>query len=741
MSCGLGESTLQPAGPSIMTVGARWRHDVDLSARPFCVIEDVLAKLFVPTQGGAVPRGNVGGVRIKEDVIVDAAEGDFNLGDCFPLTNREDQCRQLIWCLWGLESLRCFGSMEARKRKVRIPVCTGMPGIGKTRWARAAILSLALAIAQRLGLGSSSAAEASSRPVPESAADLEAALAAVPTLVQQVWPEETEAVAVYATQAFVRQLLRASCTNRNLRLHLKLCDSQHVIALRLVAEWAKHLVPSGHRDSSHGSDDMVARVFGSLAAELRAGDVTVSDAIRYILHKAAADGVATADDDPPALIVNIDEAQQLPEDLLQVCINAFVGPLLTNNLRVYLTITGLSSGVVAGAFNAGGVQATNFALPLLEEDHMAQIIARVFSLQSASGIPDDLRRALWWLGGIPRFLDYFLMCASEKVSGRKTLSAVWTWLSNAGANDIMDVVQLTAVRSYSSLISGNGEQSGLPDGVLDNLVSLSVSGLRVPLCMPLSPVDPAWTLERAQRHQLLCWHGLPGGEGRVVVPPLILFKAHSNSRLPQSGGGQCVAPLKRPSATMSADEYEALVVSALLHKLRAAAIAKLTSVTLRELPGGELLDTRRDLPDVSLPVPLNFERETCSSQVTASNFSGVVRGVRAKLALNPASAPSAFINTRGAAFVDAFLVFPEFLVLVKEHRSPAARRQQAIGADVPPMPSNAPTTAYIEIKRAFKASSSARRTSSFTSPMRPWGSIGEQSTTHHDRTSKPVNSE
>lgn len=64
------------------------------------------------------------------------------IGHYFSFVNREAQCAQLVAGLQALDDLRSSpgaSNWETNKRRVRVPVCTGIPGIGKTRFAREAV--------------------------------------------------------------------------------------------------------------------------------------------------------------------------------------------------------------------------------------------------------------------------------------------------------------------------------------------------------------------------------------------------------------------------------------------------------------------------------------------------------------------------------------------------------------------------------------------------------------------------
>jgi hypothetical protein len=97
-----------------------------------------------------------------------------------------------------------------------------------------------------------------------------------------------------------------------------------------------------------------------------------------------------------------------------------------------------------------------------------------------------------------------------------------------------------------------------------------------------------WTIEDAQNQSLLYWNGTLGRHGTVIMPALSLHHIHLNSA---TNAGASIHPLKRPTAFMSSDDNEALAVSALLHKFKAASIGGTTQILLyKDLMGGMIIE-------------------------------------------------------------------------------------------------------------------------------------------------------
>ena len=360
----------------------------------------------------------------------------------------------------------------------------------------------------------------------------------------------------------------------------------------------------------------------------------------------------------PALIINLDEAQKLGSGL-QNALEILSKPILTQNSRVLVTITGIGKASLRDAIEQSSVSIRHIFLPTLKDEHVSYILKTIFG-QRENELSPSIVNATKWLGGVPRFLEYFLRSASKKAAA-KTVSEVWDWLHSATSNELMDVVILT-----SNIISGLLQlQYDVPGEVLDNIFSLSVSerpvGLQQIIC-------PDWTVEQAQSKSLLYWRVTSGGLGIIVMPPILLHLIHLNC----GRRSAYVHPLKRPSATV--DDNESLAISALLHKLKSASIV-----------GCETVDLYRDLlgeqgrPDRPLTVPKCFDYHVLSEQVVNETYQAKKLEILERSRVNPASSPIAFINGRSAPFADAFMIFPELTIFIQEKQSTKSRQKNASG--------------------------------------------------------------
>ena len=187
----------------------------------------------------------------------------------------------------------------------------------------------------------------------------------------------------------------------------------------------------------------------------------------------------------PALIINFDETQKIGL-LLQHAIQILVTPILTRNSRVFVTITGISKARLFEAIQRPDVSVHVITLPLLEDAHIADILAKAFKID-ADKIPRCVKRAVKWLGGVPRFLEYFLESTAEK-SRCTTVPAMWKWLCEADLNSLMDVISNTRPK-----VTGYGQESKLLDDLLDNIFSLAIAGHPVKLDQQFIHGTNMWT--------------------------------------------------------------------------------------------------------------------------------------------------------------------------------------------------------------------------------------------------------
>jgi hypothetical protein len=599
-----------------------------------------------------------------EGIPPDDAPTDY-LGPWFKFENREEQCKLVVGAFAAMDLQRGSHRMDAKKRDLRVPVCTGMPGIGKTRFVRAAVVHLART--------------ATGLPSPT----CEEVLAAIPAMASTVWPSDEAESRIH--HDLLQQLVIACFEHRNLCVALNSAtlttDSlERSLAVELLAQWAKYRprTAAGAAAPLVGEDAVVNQLAFELCRALAVRRVvpTVAAALEYIVGTSSgplAGDAARSSDHVPAVIINIDEAHNRRE-LLPAVVELLVQPLIVRNIRVFVTITGMTSDHITAAINESSVKPFEIVLPLLKQHNMVNIVATLFGVHPDQ-VPPSVATAAWWTGGVPRFLEYLLRHCGIKARAPKGLRAVWAWLAHATMDDVTDAIRMT-----SRVLP---EAAALPSDLLDNMFSLTLAERPVPItCVLTTTGNPVWTVQYAQSNQLLYWEGHRGGNGIVRLPPLVLHLVHQRSA---AGASASLLPLKMPSAHMTetSNGNEALAVSALLHKLHAAQIANSDTVWLSELLGeGQVAG----MEDLQLTVPGNLSLRVLQHKVEKHNFQELARITREGLREQPKTTDCAFLNGRGASFADAFIIFPDFVVFVQEKQCVLAHQKRALGRAVPPVP-------------------------------------------------------
>lgn len=584
-----------------------------------------------------------------------APQEPASVGARFKFVNRLPHCKVFAQNFANMDALR-GGGLEAQKRNLNVVNVAGLSGIGKTCFVEAALPHL--------------------RDVKGDA------------LAEFLWPGEGA-----RHEELLDELLSASDSQRCLRITLPAGVSDAAVSRQLgaalLSQWTKHCVlrgGDGERSSAGGAISPADRVASSTFALLvQIADLSVDDAIDVILTHASstqATGSAAAAVTVarrPALIVHVDESQLCSQHLLQGAIALFSEALLTRDQRVFLVITGLPSTEVKQALRWTSVASLDIVLPLLALEHMVEIVADLVGVLPDE-VPVGIRNALWLLGGVPRFLEFFLNAAARKagVTGGTALGiqSTWAWLQHASLPDLSEVVRLTSLDLY--------RPTDTPGCILDALFSLAVSERSVPLSCELDAGHPTWTVARAQNERLVYWEGVPGGDGPVRMPPILLHLAHMAAG-PSSGPR--IVPLSRPGASLTSGDNESLAISVFMHRLRAAQIAKVDAVQLYEIVGVPL---PAGMLNARIAVPRCFDLLVLDHQIEAgkgpNGFSTLVSNTRASLSSAPLSTAVAFVNGRGAKFGDSMLVVPEIVLIVQEKQSVKTRQALAIGSTVPPVP-------------------------------------------------------
>lgn len=561
------------------------------------------------------------------------------VGGHFRFVNREEQCEELWRAFQALEGVRLkalempTGSRwEALKRDVRIPVCTGMPGIGKTRFAREAVAHLSKV--------RSSTTATSAAP--------------------------------YGDGQLIAAFVGASSSGCNIRIDCSACKltSSNIdksIAVVLIAEWAKH--------RRRGSDST------SIPAALENTDLSLQDAVRFMLDDAGGNapvvapgrggcGSATSvpEGSSPVLLINVDEAHALQAELLGEMLRQLLRLLIVDRLRVFVTVTGVNADVIRNALISSGVGAVDISLPLLTLIHVCDV-AKAFMPELNVNRP-VLVNTLWWLGGVPRYLAYLFaqaaLMALRKGAASVGRTAVATFIDNIDSSQGTTLITQVAKRVL--------DRSGIEADVLDGALSFALVGQPVSRSLILSGASGAgYTVQRAQEGSLLYWHATPSpghaadGLGVIDLPPIVLYWRHLT--LPTD---EQVYLLRYFSPFMSSRDNEGVAVSVLMHKLRALSQLGTTTVHL------SALGLPLDACDYEVEVPKRFNVVRTDGNVDSRNFLELVQRVRSNL-----ESPVAYVNGPTASFADAFIILRNFIIFIQEKQRVLARQQMAAGLIVP----------------------------------------------------------
>lgn len=569
-----------------------------------------------------------------------------DIGSAFPFVNREKQCMQLLRN-WATTFSVVGNSAEDAQRDLKVASCTGMPGVGKSRFARGALMH----ILEGEGLGRRGDGEVLSRvelavwPTPEFAADA---------------GKRAQRVTMLDT------LLRACRNGRNFQIECQVMRPQR------AAESGESYV-----DTRLGFELLLAslcRTIGATSAERRR---VARDALEQCAPEGCPLAVAiqvlgvTKCESVTSIIVNVDEVQKL--GALAEHVLTLNKDLVGAGYYMFITVSGYTPSVVLDAARVSSCPIDNIVLPLLNEDHVKTII---LSLATRSGFPDvdslrtkldsqGMKSVLWWLGGVPRLLATWLRQLVLDGSVREALGFIV--VSNGAA--LLAKLQLCGSTVYGRLSpTCISSERGVEDvcNTFRGIFALAVSGVLVgPTSEVWTPGSSAGTVESCQKDSLLYWKASDRDAtlGRVVVPPLMLQFIMTNYNTAD------VLLFETASTVMSSADNETTTISALLLRIIAFSIIGKRHVSALELFGAlDGIATWNfvvDIPDN----PANVKRwEKLSTRYDATNIVEFISMHRRDGEVR------AFINGDGASFADAFIIFPRFIAFSQEKQYTIARQ-------------------------------------------------------------------
>eukprot|EP00047_Mylnosiga_fluctuans_P024482 m.161764 g.161764 ORF g.161764 m.161764 type:complete len:856 (-) comp9869_c0_seq1:25-2592(-) len=588
------------------------------------------------------------------------------IGQLMPFLNRDDECKALVRTLY-----RAWTERDGADGARFVPVCLGLPGIGKSRFARVAVLRLV-----NIAMNSEGTALPDNVDAAVSAADaivtsILAQPQPQPQFAEEQRPEEQPEEHRPEEQAeklardrrrfvrFVRSLVLACYEDRNLCVTMRTVDDYHsseqAFASYVLSIWAKTQL-----GDSPELRDCVASIRSDLNLRLL-----------HVLEYIAAQSGQYVDTDY-AFIINIDEAQdttKLPYVMGLLMNTVKEGGKREPCIQLSIVVTGYKPSAIEVAISASGFPYSRVMLKPLEYHHLVTILDKLFpeAAISTNGVPACLAHCLLWFGGIPRLLELFLL--RVRVYDFMVGEDILRPLAIDSREELCDV--LFRSPSWRVLRVLNRIQStNVPADVAPHLQALALTGLSVDRTFKLTPdctVSDAG--DKLWLHHVL--DTPTSTTGRIVVPPLFIRA----ELVPRKAVIE-----NSPSEHLTPDELEAIGIGIPMHRLWVAATAARQAGGLN--------------PDDPITVDLESAFPGCGSTritVTTTNF-GVKRAgtqiregtvdelVHTALANPNPKKQIAELNAPCAPHADAIIYgLPELVVFEQMKQSLLARRARLLG--------------------------------------------------------------
>eukprot|EP00047_Mylnosiga_fluctuans_P019465 m.82778 g.82778 ORF g.82778 m.82778 type:complete len:935 (-) comp8136_c0_seq1:1199-4003(-) len=567
-------------------------------------------------------------------------------GFTFHFVNRVEECKIMLSVFYNMERWR---GKSFHKRDLRVPYTIGLSGVGKSRFARECVHHLAWELAVDAGKVNPSLDDL------VATADMLVTYLVVEDPVSDIKVALTDAEKPNARR-FVEELIRATYNQRNLCVDCRNLSELSEVGAYLLMQWLKPRLKPGVTPKN---------IFDKLLAV----KPTVHQAINAILGSTDC-----------AVIINIDEADSRQAETLLPQILDLLVYALRSGQRVYFNVTGVKSLPIIKGLEASSAAGVLIVLSLLEQKHMVDIIDHMLTEPGQQrlfhdGVPAMLSYALFYLGGVPLNLLYFLSLIQKLLKTQVLLDHPPSTLRDALLTADLRVF-MSALNYVSRKVIVDRNQlldKSFELAVYSKLFSLAVGEVIVPSSLPL--IDGKFDLLDAQTCGLVYLEPAPTGTpsaqphpSKVFVraTPLFLREVQLSEPSPQA----VVHPLAAPSTSLSPTATETLAVSVILHKLRAAHLAGKERVCLSELG----LQPVRAVGDIEVTVPSSFDLVPLNTRVTADNFAEFSTSMLSKY-----GGVRAFLNGPQAPFADAFIVFAEVVVFIQEKQSVEVRRRYLEG--------------------------------------------------------------
>lgn len=663
-----------------------------------------------------------------------------SIGAWFPFQGREVQCVELLRAFYQLDELR--GKPASQKRALQVPVCLGMPGIGKSRFAREVILHLAKLADRDISSASSSQASSpgsAAQPAAASTARRQPSTADVAGwIVNKVW-----GTANIQHHNYVCELLRACDSSRNLRLDMFKFGLGHgtsmspdLLGRMLLVEWALAYHREHVISECKGSRESLMRFLAE-----RYPLVDLLDVLKLILGWSpplpgpfsTAEAVVSPHSDKdgdgvPALILNLDEAHLLGPEAIRDMLNHLASAIL-QGFRLCVVVTGMQDVSVTRAIDASNVGFTSVHLPLLQEQHVRNIMEafRPRDEERGLGLNNYMAEAAWWAGGVPRFLELMFFHVAESAlqelqdSGTEEgqgdvdcRCVIWHKMKAMESTGWAGVFQAALAQTRRS-----AQVSMIPVSVLAKLLAFAVSGISIPVSLGTDNCQFGQCMLQQQRMSRCSLQYPPQGPSAssaavVQVPPCVLSLYFSQMAMaPYSLRERLRFPAPpnfSPFAASHPADNELRTVVAIACRLlalhlhpgaTAGSVVPLyrvlgyesnpayPAVEFTHVPPAEWTLAALLSCEVQLPQRRNLFVEVSSVCLEGAKLVDRIRGMmgidRAGGTLPDAAQlePIAWVNGRNArSCADGFIVFHKAVILIQEKQSTGARLKAACSASV-----------------------------------------------------------
>lgn len=495
------------------------------------------------------------------------------LGLWMPFQNRGEQTKRLARMFYDIDKKRGRDSWESVKRELKLPVCFGLPGIGKSRFAVAAVQNLERAAWAAHGK------DGETEPCVQALAE---------AMVEFAWAEKPEDGD--SRVRFLQHLVTARRNGRILRIDCSdfvaeltsTTDLNSTLAHLLLADWAAQFTAMDESKSSKA--DRRTAIYKNLKS-LAGTSSTLVEAAAIILGPEA---VTSEEGDPPAIVLSLDEVQDIPN--LLGLVTELTKLSAVNGVRLLMVTSGVTEAHELKRQEGTSFSIQNITLPLLKQQHVESIFESFRPEGDRHTLTQDMKDAAWWVGGIPRHVEQLLWDVFQCKPCQDALQRLSTSDSSADAKpEIWNTMVSMNAMQWSSLLADlcasliasyakHGLDLHSKPEKFQLLRALVVSEWPVQLNTTLSvPEATPLTVKSLQQAKLCYFQPFQEYEecydeyafGVVKVPPLLLWSTEAAAKA-RTLGEVTTSPAIRPECYLTPEENETLAMAVMLDRLRAA---------------------------------------------------------------------------------------------------------------------------------------------------------------------------